>query len=232
MQEACLSLPLLLNTEEAKTDEDSENIRIRVWEKLSSELTDLTVFDKTEPKPGIPGGITFTKENGSWMICFWPGLFAEYYEYEAEYETYERDSNNQPVLENGLLKRIKIGSKNGEITDNFLELPDELEGQKVDAVVFHVRAVNKEGTSEWSTAQAADERIQLPALSYHLRLCSENTSVLDDKDKTALYEIVIDNKDDFTSITAGDRELTVTAVYSSADSDEEKSQSSSVKFGW
>ena len=36
--------PLLLNTEEAKTDEDSENIRIRVWEKLSSELTDLTVF--------------------------------------------------------------------------------------------------------------------------------------------------------------------------------------------
>ena len=38
--------PLLLNTEEAKTDEDSENIRIRVWEKLSSELTDLTVFDK------------------------------------------------------------------------------------------------------------------------------------------------------------------------------------------
>ena len=54
----------------------------------------------------------------------------------------------------------------------------------------------------------------------------------DDKDKTALYEIVIDNKDDFTSITAGDRELTVTAVYSSADSDEEKSQSSSVKFGW
>ena len=140
--------PLLLNTEEAKTDEDSENIRIRVWEKLSSELTDLTVFDKSEPKPGIPGGITFTKENGSWMIRFWPGLFAEYYEYEAEYETYERDSNNQPVLENGLLKRIKIGSKNGEITDNFLELPDELEGQKVDAVVFHVRAVNKEGTSE------------------------------------------------------------------------------------
>ena len=54
----------------------------------------------------------------------------------------------------------------------------------------------------------------------------------DDKDKTALYEIVIDNKDDFTSITAGDRELTETAVYSSADSDEEKSQSSSVKFGW
>ena len=46
--------PLLLNTEEAKTDEDSENIRIRVWEKLSSELTDLTVFDKSEPKPGIP----------------------------------------------------------------------------------------------------------------------------------------------------------------------------------
>ena len=45
------------------------------------------------------------------------------------------------------LKRIKIGSKNGEITDNFLELPDELEGQKVDAVVFHVRAVNKEGMS-------------------------------------------------------------------------------------
>ena len=72
------------------------------------------------------------------MIRFWPGLFAEYYEYEAEYETYERDSNNQPVLENGLLKRIKIGSKNGEITDNFLELSDELEGQKVDAVVFHV----------------------------------------------------------------------------------------------
>ena len=54
----------------------------------------------------------------------------------------------------------------------------------------------------------------------------------DNEDKTALYEIVIDNKDDFTSITAGDRELTVTAVYSSADSDEEKSQSSSVKFGW
>ena len=52
----------------------------------------------------------------------------------------------------------------------------------------------------------------------------------DDKDKTALYEIVIDNKDDFTSITAGDRELTVTAVYSSADSDEEKSQSSSVSL--
>ena len=67
--------PLLLNTEEAKTDEDSENIRIRVWEKLSSELTDLTVFDKSEPKPGIPGGITFTKENGSWMIRFWPGPF-------------------------------------------------------------------------------------------------------------------------------------------------------------
>ena len=44
----------------------------------------------------------------------------------------------------------------------------------------------------------------------------------DNEDKTALYEIVIDNKDDFTSITAGDRELTVTAVYSSADSDEEK----------
>ena len=59
-------LTLLLNTEEAKTDEDSENIRIRVWEKISSELTDLTVFDKSEPKPGIPGGITFTKENGSW----------------------------------------------------------------------------------------------------------------------------------------------------------------------
>ena len=39
-------------------------------------------------------------------------------------------------------------------------------------------------------------------------------------------------KDDFASITAGDRELTVTATYSSADSDEEKSQSSSVKFGW
>ena len=224
--------PLLLNTEEAKTDEDSENIRIRVWEKLSSELTDLTVFHKTQPEPGIPGGITFTKENGSWMIRFWPGLFAKYYEYEAEYETYERDSNNQPVLENGLLKKTKIGSKNGEITDNFLELPDELEGQKIDAVVFHVRSVNEEGTSEWSTAQAADERIQLPALSYHLRLCSENTGVSDDEDKTALYEIVIDNKDDFTSITAGDRELTVTAVYSSADSDEEKSQSSSVKFGW
>ena len=135
--------PLLLNTEEAKTDEDSENIRIRVWEKLSSELTDLT-------------GITFTKENGSWMIRFWPGLFAEFYEYEAEYETYERDSNNQPVLENSLLKWIKIGSKNGEITDNFLELPDELEGQKDEAVVYHVRAVNKEGTSEWSTAQAED----------------------------------------------------------------------------
>ena len=66
-----------------RQDEDSENIRIRVWEKLSSELTDLTVFDKSEPKPGIPGGITFTKENGSWMIRFWPGLFAEYYEYEA-----------------------------------------------------------------------------------------------------------------------------------------------------
>ena len=224
--------PLLLNTEEAKTDEDSENIRIRVWEKLSSELTDLTVFDKTQPEPGIPGGITFTKENGSWMIRFWPGLFAKYYEYEAEYETYERDSNNQPVLENGLLKKTKIGSKNGEITDNFLELPDELEGQKIDAVVFHVRSVNEEGTSEWSTAQAADERIQLPALSYHLRLCSENTGVSDDEDKTALYEIVIDNKDDFTSIAAGDRELTVTATYSSADSDEEKRQSSSVKFGW
>lgn len=44
----------------------------------------------------------------------------------------------------------------------------------------------------------------------------------DNEDKTALYEIVIDNKDDFTSITAGDRELTVTAVYSSSDSDEEK----------
>ena len=42
--------PLLLNTEEAKTDEDSENIRIRVWEKLSSELTDLTVFDKSAAK--------------------------------------------------------------------------------------------------------------------------------------------------------------------------------------
>ena len=52
----------------------------------------------------------------------------------------------------------------------------------------------------------------------------------DNEDKTALYEIVIDNKDDFTSITAGDRELTVTAVYSSADSDEEKSQSSSVSL--
>ena len=37
---------------------------------LSSELTDLTVFDKSEPKPGIPGGITFTKENGSWMNSF------------------------------------------------------------------------------------------------------------------------------------------------------------------
>ena len=109
-------------------------------------------------------------------------------------------------------------------------MPDELEGQKVDAVVFHVRAVNKEGTSEWSTAQAADERIQLPALSYHLRLCGENTSVPDDEGKIALYEIVIDNKDDFTSITAGDRELTVTATYSSADSDEEKSQSSAVKI--
>ena len=56
----------------------------------------------------------------------------------------KKDSNNQPVLENGLLKKTKIGSKNGEITDNFLELPDELEGQKIDAVVFHVRSVNEE----------------------------------------------------------------------------------------
>ena len=57
--------PLLLNTEEAKTDEDSENIRIRVWEKLSSELTDLTVFDKSEPKPGILGDRKSTRLNSS-----------------------------------------------------------------------------------------------------------------------------------------------------------------------
>ena len=196
--------PLLLDTEEAKKDTSDENVRIRVWKKLQKELTDLTVFEREEPKPGVPSGITFAETEDLTRVSWQPGMFAEHYEYEVEYYAYEWDADKNPSQESdGSFKTVRLGSASGTADQTMLELSKEFEGQKADRIVVHVRSMNEQGTSEWVTAQTADTRIALPALKYHLKLWRIKPSQ-SGLDKDAVwYELVIENEDAYKTLSAG-----------------------------
>ena len=219
--------PLLLNTEEAKADTSDENIRIRVWEKLREELSDLTVFEREEPMPGAPSGIAFTEADDTAEVSWQPGQFANHYEYEVEYYAYEWEADRNssvdknPVQESdGSFKVIRLGSESGTTNKTMLELSKEFEGQHVDRIVIHVRSANDQGESEWVTAQTADVRLVLPSLHYHLKLCriDPSQSSLDENGKDVVwYELVIENEDAYKALAAGRNDVFTVLVSGSAE---------------
>ena len=203
--------PLLLNTEDAKLDQDDENIRVRVWEKLRDELTDLSIFEIEEPLPEIPSGITVDNQGDETNVTWQPGLFAEKYEYEVSCYAYERDQNKNPVqTENGEFATVLLGTESGETSENALALSGTVNGTKVDRFVIRIRSVNQIGNSDWVIYQTADEQLQLPTLKYHLKLSNVNTTASDGSEKMVGYELVIENKDDYqTASFDPNRQLTV-----------------------
>lgn len=221
--------PLLLNTEEAKEDTSDENIRVRVWKKLQDELSDLTVFEREEPMPGAPNGIAFTEAQDTAEVSWQPGLFAEHYEYEVEYYAYEWETDGNSSADknpsresDGSFKTIRLGSESGTTDKTMLELSKEFESQHADRIVIHVRSINDQGESEWVMAQTADIRLALPALKYHLKLCridsSQSSSDEDGKD-VVWYELVIENKDAYKTLSTGRNDVFTVLVSGSVETE-------------
>lgn len=190
--------PLLLNTEEARTDTEEDNIRCRIWKKLDEELEKPEKFDCPPQPPQMPSGICFIAGQDEMTMEWQPAAYAEGYEYRLIFYGYEADEKGNPIREADGAYRLKVlGTRSGQTEQTQLVTAYTWEGADIAAVGLELQAVNEAGASEWLYEQSALSGVRLPEPVYHLKLVTI--------DQEECYEIVIDNAQEYRVLT-GERQ--------------------------